>query len=179
MSINVSSVQSQSDLTIQITIPGNDPIKNIIYLDNLTPLVNKYNQIFNQFYNPHEIEPENLKKSIQNALSNNIENIISLKKEIDNIFEKHITRERVIINSHSNEPHTVKEGLDYALLDKISPLVPEGQDILLKQVVKEINGSAKGLSDFVVLFTKYRLDIIQYNKIEYFQKKGCHFLRKV
>ena len=146
-------------------------------MDNLTPFLQRYNQIFNQFYNPQEIEPENLKKNIQNALSNNLDNIIHLKKELDAVFEKHIMREKVIVSSH--EPHTQKEGLDYDLLDKISQLIPEGHDILLKQVVKEINGSAKGLSDFVVLFTKYRLDIIQYNKIEYFQKKGCHFLRKI
>ena len=50
MTVNISSVKSQNDLTVQISIPGNDPIKNIIYLDNLTPLLQRFNQIFNQFY---------------------------------------------------------------------------------------------------------------------------------
>ena len=71
------------------------------------------------------------------------------------------------------------EGLDLELMDKITPLVPEGKEILLKNIVKEINGSAKGLSDFVIMFTKYRQTIINYNNIEYFQRKGCHFLRKI
>jgi hypothetical protein len=69
--------------------------------------------------------------------------------------------------------------LDYTLLNKISELIPDDTDILLKHIVKEINGSARGLSDFVSLFIKNGKTIQAYNQLVYFQRKGCHFLKRV
>jgi hypothetical protein len=99
-------------------------------------------------------------------------NILELKRQVDSIFSKFLP-----LSNDSVSENT--DGLDLDLLDKIEPLVPEGKEILLKNIVKELNGSAKGLSDFVIIFTKYRNAIINHNGIEYFQRKGCHFLRKI
>jgi len=103
--------------------------------------------------------------------NNNQNNIAEIKREIDSIFYKYMPLPVENINENT-------DGLDLDLMDKITPLVPEGKEILLKNIVKEINGSAKGLSDYVIMFTKYRQSIINHNGIEYFQRKGCHFLRK-
>jgi hypothetical protein len=99
-------------------------------------------------------------------------NLADIKREIDSIFYKHMPSPVEPLNENT-------DGLDLDLMDKISPFVPEGKEILLKNIVKELNGSAKGLSDFVIMFTKYRQSIINHNSIEYFQRKGCHFLRKI
>ena len=83
---------------------------------------------------------------------------------------------------NSNKLQIIKENLsdiDYNLVDKINQLVPDNADILLKHIVKEINGSAKGLSDYVSLFQKYGKAIEKYNQIVYFQRKGCHFVKRV
>ena len=78
----------------------------------------------------------------------------------------------------NDEPFIPKDGFDYVTMDKIAALVPANCEILLKHVVKEINGSAKGLSDYAVLFSKNKSHIQSYNGVEYFQRKGCHYLRK-
>jgi len=83
-----------------------------------------------------------------------------------------------VAESSSDEPFVPKDGIDYVTLDKIASLVPSNCEILLKHVVKEINGSAKGLSDYAVLFSKNKNHIQSYNGVEYFQRKGCHYLRK-
>jgi len=83
-----------------------------------------------------------------------------------------------VVESSSDEPFVPKDGIDYVTLDKIAALVPMNCEILLKHVVKEINGSAKGLSDYAVLFSKNKNHIQSYNGVEYFQRKGCHYLRK-
>ena len=69
--------------------------------------------------------------------------------------------------------------LDYTLLNSISELIPDDADILLKHIVRELNGSARGLSDYVSLFHKYGKAIEAYNQIVYFQRKGCHFVKRV
>jgi len=69
--------------------------------------------------------------------------------------------------------------LDYTLLNSISELIPDDADILLKHIVRELNGSARGLSDYVSLFHKYGKAIQAYNQIVYFQRKGCHFVKRV
>jgi hypothetical protein len=76
------------------------------------------------------------------------------------------------ITPNSNE-------LDYKLLNSISELIPDEADILLKHIVRELNGSARGLSDYVSLFHKYGKEIQSYNQIVYFQRKGCHFVKRV
>jgi hypothetical protein len=100
------------------------------------------------------------------------ENLLEIKRQMDSIFSKYLPAISDAVSENT-------DGLDLELMDKITPLVPEGKEILLKNIVKELNGSAKGLSDFVIIFTKYRQAIINHNGIEYFQRKGCHFLRKI
>jgi hypothetical protein len=100
------------------------------------------------------------------------ENLLEIKRQMDGIFSKYLPAISDGVSENT-------DGLDLELMDKITPLVPEGKEILLKNIVKELNGSAKGLSDFVIIFTKYRQAIINHNGIEYFQRKGCHFLRKI
>lgn len=100
------------------------------------------------------------------------ENLLEIKRQMDSIFSKYLPAISDAVSENT-------DGLDLELMDKITPLVPDGKEILLKNIVKELNGSAKGLSDFVIIFTKYRQAIINHNGIEYFQRKGCHFLRKI
>lgn len=104
-------------------------------------------------------------------------------KDLNNLIEKtqkslHICND-VVDTTKLNATKDNNADIDYTLLDKISELIPECADILLKHVVKEINGSAKGLSDFVSLFQKYGKVIENYNQIVYFQRKGCHFVKRV
>jgi hypothetical protein len=88
------------------------------------------------------------------------------------VENEHNTNE-YIISLNSEEP-----ALDHELLDKICERVPLGKEILMKNIVKDINGTAKGLSDYVIMFQKYGSLIHTYNKLEYFQRKGCHFIKR-
>jgi hypothetical protein len=135
-----------------------------LYYNSIKNLLNNFEKLYNNSSVGYKIIPINEKYDV--------DNILEIKRQIDSIFNKYIppSNENVIENT---------EGLDLELMDKITPLVPEGKEILLKNIVKEINGSAKGLSDFVIMFTKYRQSIINHNSIDYFQRKGCHFLRKI
>ena len=125
--------------------------------------------------------------------SNNIDDI---RSEVLNVFDKYAViseynsvnektdkLNNCINNIPENKSNCSKDNnvtdLDYILLDKINEFIPDGVDILLKHIVKEINGSAKGLSDFVSLFQKYGKVIETYNKIVYFQRKGCHFVKRL
>lgn len=171
------------------TLPNNDTAINMsliinskcddLYVYLLRRLLANYDEQFVYRYNMYNNTPylENkLKEMVSNNMfiqNNNIsDNILDIKRQVDTIFSKYLP-----ISSESANENT--EGLDLELMDKITPLVPEGKEILLKNIVKEVNGSAKGLSDFVIMFTKYRQSIIKHNSIEYFQRKGCHFLRKI
>ncbi len=104
-------------------------------------------------------------------------NISLIKDEVNKIFDKYVDNEHntneYIISSNSDEPT-----LDHELLDKICERVPIGKEILMKNIVKDINGTAKGLSDYVIMFQKYGSVIHTYNKLEYFQRKGCHFIKR-
>ena len=173
MSIYVTSESTGSGLSIQIS--GHDIEKKQLFFDIITPIIERHYNTFDSLYEPQDHNLYENREKILNVI-NNESQVKCLKRELDSIFDKYLYKEKLAVKHENSEP---KEGLDYKLLDKISELVPENTEILLKHVVREINGSAKGLSDFVVLFTKYRNDIIQYNKIEYFQRKGCHFLRKI
>ncbi len=129
-----------------------------------------------------------LTKKIENgsdsasASSKNKLNLTGLRQELDKVIDKYTCGD----DSESNSPSkdyilntgTESPNLDYGLLDKINERVLSGKDILLKNIVKDINGSAKGLSDFVLLFQKFGNAIYGYNSLEYFQRKGCHFIRK-
>ena len=104
-------------------------------------------------------------------------NISLIKDEVNKIFDKYVENDHntneYIISSNSDEPT-----LDHELLDKICERVPIGKEILMKNIVKDINGTAKGLSDYVIMFQKYGAVIHTYNKLEYFQRKGCHFIKR-
>jgi hypothetical protein len=104
-------------------------------------------------------------------------NISLIKDEVNKIFDKYVENDHntneYIISSNSEEPT-----LDHELLDKICERVPLGKEILMKNIVKDINGTAKGLSDYVIMFQKYGSLIHTYNKLEYFQRKGCHFIKR-
>ena len=105
-----------------------------------------------------------------------------LRQDLDKIIEKYMSSCETE-SSPSSKDYILNTGtetpdLDYTILDKINERVPSGKDILLKNIVKDINGSAKGLSDFVLLFQKFGKVIYNYNNLEYFQRKGCHFIHK-
>lgn len=115
--------------------------------------------------------------------SKNKPNLAGLRQDLDKVIEKYMNGcDESESNSQSKDyilnTGTESPNLDYSLLDKINERVPSGKDILLKNIVKDINGSAKGLSDFVLLFQKFGNAIYSYNSLEYFQRKGCHFIRK-
>ena len=114
------------------------------------------------------------KKNSETVQSNNI---TLIKDEVNKIFDKYVENDHntneYIISSNSEEPT-----LDHELLDKICERVPLGKEILMKNIVKDINGTAKGLSDYVIMFQKYGSLIHTYNKLEYFQRKGCHFIKR-
>jgi len=142
-----------------------------------------------------ENEVLNLNKKIQSLPINKKNNIDDVKAEVLSVFEKYTSNKEddskysekkdKSINTNienNNNLQIIKENLldiDYNLVDKINQLVPDNADILLKHIVKEINGSAKGLSDYVSLFQKYGKAIEKYNQIVYFQRKGCHFVKRV
>jgi len=134
-------------------------------------LEEKTNNIFDE--NVLITPPNSNVSSVDMFKEQYINEISELKRHIDNSFYKFFPQIQPQINNENPDE------LDKELMDKISAIVPEGKEVLLKNIVKELNGSAKGLSDFVILFTKYRQSIINYNGIEYFQRKGCHFLRKI
>lgn len=115
--------------------------------------------------------------------SKNKPNLTALRQDLDKVIEKYMTGCDESESSSQSKDYILNTGtdtpnLDYTLLDKINERVPSGKDILLKNIVKDINGSAKGLSDFVLLFQKFGNAIYSYNNLEYFQRKGCHFIRK-
>lgn len=179
----LSSEKNMINVSIQI-----DKKKSDDFTRYLKDFLNAYNDMFNYIYLLHNDNIDKMdnvmKQKINNMLEHHFEisenqkenyykDILELKRQVDNCFFK-IFPETLPQTTNENS-----DELDKELMDKIAPLVPEGKEILLKNVVKEINGSAKGLSDFVILFTKYRQSILNYNSIEYFQRKGCHFLRKI
>jgi hypothetical protein len=179
MLININkSVLPNDDIGLNISIVIN-PNTTDLYIDTLRRLLVCFDEQYMYRYNMYNNTPhlENkLKEMVSNDMfihNNNIsDNILEIKRQVDTIFGKYLP-----VSSENLNENT--EGLDLDLMDKITPLVPEGKEILLKNIVKEVNGSAKGLSDFVIMFTKYRQSIIKHNSIEYFQRKGCHFLRKI
>jgi hypothetical protein len=169
------------------TLPNNEIGVNIslinsnttdLYLDTLRRLLVCFDEQYTYRHNMYNNTPH-LENKLKEMVSNDMfihnntisDNILDIKRQIDFLFNKYIPASTENVNENT-------EGLDLDLMDKITPLVLEGKEILLKNIVKEVNGSAKGLSDFVIMFTKYRQSIIKYNGIEYFQRKGCHFLRK-
>jgi hypothetical protein len=149
-----------------------------IYLDSLKHLIYMFDEQYKYRLNLYKNTPL-LEKKLKSIVTDNLfseyneqNNLADIKREIDTIFYKYMPLPSEQVNENT-------DGLDLELMDKITPLVPEGKEVLLKNIVKEINGSAKGLSDYVIMFTKYRQSIINHNGIEYFQRKGCHFLRKI
>ena len=134
------------------------------------------------------------KLHIQSVATNSSSAISDMKKLIDKFVlpysQNNVDDTNKSVDTHTSsssenqtarasEPFTPRDGIDYVALDKIAALVPSNSEILLKHAVKEINGTAKGLSDYAVLFSKNRAHILSYNGIEYFQRKGCHYLRRV
>ena len=179
ISINKSALPN-NEMGVNISLVVNSNTTDL-YLDTLRRLLVCFNEQYIYRYNMYNNTPhlENkLKEMVSNDMfiqnnNNNIsDNILDIKRQIDGVFNKYIPAPTENVNENT-------EGLDLDLMDKITPLVLDGKEILLKNVVKEVNGSAKGLADFVIMFTKYRQSIIKYNGIEYFQRKGCHFLRKI
>jgi hypothetical protein len=143
-----------------------------------------------------ENEVVNLNNKINSLSVCKPTNIDIIRSEVLEVFNKHASIKEVnteneknskltqIANStnENNKLNVSKDNtsdIDYALVDKINDFIPDNADILLKHIVKEINGSAKGLSDFVSLFQKYGKVIETYNQIVYFQRKGCHFVKRV
>lgn len=141
-----------------------------------------------------ENEVLNLINKINTLSNSKCSNIDEIRSEVLMVFDKHssitdlntqvndklsISANNVVEQNKPNMPKENNSDIDYLLLDKISDFIPDNSDILLKHIVKEINGSAKGLSDFVSLFQKYGKIIENYNHIVYFQRKGCHFLKRV
>ena len=176
LNINKSALLNDDiEINISLLVKSNT---NDVYVDTLRRLLVCFDEHYTYRYNIYNNTPhlENkLKEMVSNDMfinNNNYENILDIKRQIDSIFSKHLPTSTENVNENT-------EGLDLDLMDKITPLVLEGKEILLKNIVKEVNGSAKGLSDFVIMFTKYRQSIIKYSGIEYFQRKGCHFLRKI
>jgi len=143
-----------------------------------------------------EHEVLSLNQKLTNLPMTKKNNIDDIRAEVINVFEKYSLlsednnniekKDKLTTNvfqpyENNHKLPQLKENvadIDYGLIDKISELVPDNADILLKQIVKEINGSAKGLSDYVSLFQKHGKAIQSYNKIVYFQRKGCHFVKR-
>jgi hypothetical protein len=179
LNINKSALPD-NDIVINISLVANHCTTDL-YIDTLRRLLVCFDEQYMYRYNIYNNTPQ-LENKLKEIVSNDMfihnnnnkisDNILDIKRQVDTIFSKYLP-----VASESLNENT--EGLDLDLMDKITPLVPEGKEILLKNIVKEVNGSAKGLSDFVIMFTKYRQSIIKHNSIEYFQRKGCHFLRKI
>jgi len=167
-------VNSEVDKHLGIKIKSHH-INSELYLEGVRKRLLAFDEQYSYVYKTYNNTPH-LESKLQELISNNdftpSDNILEIKRQVDSIFSKYLPS----INDGVSEN---TDGLDLELMDKITPLVPEGKEILLKNIVKELNGSAKGLSDFVIIFTKYRQAIINHNGIEYFQRKGCHFLRKI
>jgi hypothetical protein len=164
-------VNSEVDKHLGIKIKSHH-INSELYLEGVRKRLLAFDEQYSYVYKTYN----NTESKLQELISNNdftpSDNILEIKRQVDSIFSKYLP-------SISDGVSENTDGLDLELMDKITPLVPEGKEILLKNIVKELNGSAKGLSDFVIIFTKYRQAIINHNGIEYFQRKGCHFLRKI
>ena len=143
-----------------------------------------------------ENEVLNLNNKINNLSVCKPSDIDIIRLEVLDVFDKHAYTKEVKtfneknnklmqmanVTSENSKLNVSKENtsdIDYVLVDKINDYIPDNTDILLKHIVKEINGSAKGLSDFVSLFQKYGKVIETYNQIVYFQRKGCHFVKRV
>ena len=161
---------------------NNSPNKDSILIDEL----DVFNKIENNMLRIRALESQviNLKQKMRDTSSDAI-NIKQLKSQIDELFQKYgdNNHDNNIINNNviMHEVHNINNtscDLDYNIIDKIAELIPENNDVLLKHIVKQINGSAKGLSDFVSLFQKYGKTIEMHKKIVYFQRKGCHFVKK-
>jgi hypothetical protein len=177
MLININkSVLHNNDIEINVSLVVKSKTTDL-YIDTLRRLLVNFDEQYTYRHNMYNNTP-NFENKLKDMVSddmfnhNNYDNILDIKRQIDSIFSKHLPTSTENVNENT-------EGLDLDLMDKITPLVLEGKEILLKNIVKEVNGSAKGLSDFVIMFTKYRQSIIKYSGIEYFQRKGCHFLRKI
>jgi DNA repair exonuclease SbcCD ATPase subunit len=166
-------------------------------LENELDIFNKINRqkakiktLENQIINLNQKLKENkqtavilsdVKTEIENAL-NNLANKYKEQKEVVNnlvVVNNIIDNTSEQVDKSSISQAIDDANLDYELLDKIAERVPEGTDILLKNIVKDINGTAKGLSDFVMLFQKHGQLIENYNKVAYFQRKGCHFIKRI
>ena len=185
---NICSCYDKSSILKSVLIEQLDVFKN---LDNYTSKVSFL-----------ETECLNLNIKASKLIDSKSHNINEIRDEIMSVFDKYLNTKsnvldsnpktgNIVTNSVSNS-NIVNTGkfyypsndiigntLDYKTVDKISELIPENMEVLLKNVVKEINGSARGLSDFVALFHKYSKEIESYKKILYFQRKGCHFLKKI
>ena len=172
-----NTVNNNNTAEVTITLKSINEYDNI-YIESIKRLISAFDEQYKYTYNLYK-DSTCIDNKLKCIVHDNIfvedytqNNIAEIKREIDSIFYKHMPLPLESLNENS-------DGLDLDLMDKITPLVPDGKEILLKNIVKEINGSAKGLSDFVIMFTKYRQSIINHNGIEYFQRKGCHFLRKI
>ena len=152
-----------------------------ICYENSNSLRNELEQELDVFQNILRLENKNkeLQKQliVLNKKNSESTNIVSIRDEVYKIFDKYIDNDNntneYIISSNSEEA-----SLDYEFLDKICERVPLGKEILMKNIVKDINGTAKGLNDYVVMFQKYGAAIQSYNKLEYFGRKGCHFIKR-
>ena len=152
-----------------------------ICYENSNSLRNELEQELDVFQNILRLENKNkeLQKQliVLNKKNSESTNIVSIRDEVYKIFDKYIDNDNntneYIISSNSEEA-----SLDYEFLDKICERVPLGKEILMKNIVKDINGTAKGLNDYVVMFQKYGAVIQSYNKLEYFGRKGCHFIKR-
>ena len=177
LGIITTDLDKQISINITINIPKDDYIT--FYIDGVRNLLSGFDEKYVYAHNLYKNTPhlESKLREIGYVPSNttnelHVENLLEIKRQMDGIFSKYLPAISDGVSENT-------DGLDLELMDKITPLVPEGKEILLKNIVKELNGSAKGLSDFVIIFTKYRQAIINHNGIEYFQRKGCHFLRKL
>jgi hypothetical protein len=155
-----------------------------ICYQNSSSLHNELDQELDVFQNILRFENKNkeLQKQLlalnkKNSETAQYPNINLIKEEVIKIFDKYVENDyntnEYIISSNNDEMT-----LDHDLLDKICERVPLGKEILMKNIVKDINGTAKGLSDYVIMFQKYGAVIHAYNKLEYFQRKGCHFIKR-
>ena len=160
--IDIKLVETDDNINVSFTVLKKQNMER--YCNSIKNVLNDFENIYDNTSVGYKIVPINEKYDY--------DNLIEIKRQIDSLFNKYLPTSNEIVSENT-------EGLDLELMDKITPLVPEGKELLLKNIVKEINGSAKGLSDFVIMFTKYRQAIINHNSIEYFQRKGCHFLRKI
>jgi len=189
---NICSCYDKSSILKSVLVEQLDIFKN---LDNYTSRVSFL-----------ETECLNLNSKTSKLIDLKSHNLNDIRDEIMFVLDKHINpnsnpksnviesnpKTRNIVTNAISNSNFVNTGkfcypsndiigttLDYKTVDKISELIPENMEVLLKNVVKEINGSARGLSDFVALFHKYSKEIEAYKKIVYFQRKGCHFLKKI